>query len=209
MLETSLRRALEREEFVLHFQPIVDLRSAAGDLDGDAGALAASRARHGVAGQVHPARRGNRPDRSDRPVGAGARLPRGTRAACAAASRELHVAVNLSPRQFRERDLARSVARVLERTGLRAAASRAGGDRGQRHGRIAEAAIRTLHELKAMGIHLSIDDFGTGYSSLVLPQALPDRHAEGRPVLRARHHHATRTMPPSPAPSSPWATACA
>ncbi len=85
MLETSLRRALEREEFVLHFQPIVDLRSQRVTSMETLVRWQHPDFGHGVAGQVHSARRGNRPDRSDRAMGAGARLPRRARFACARA----------------------------------------------------------------------------------------------------------------------------
>ena len=50
----------------------------------------------------------------------------------------------------------------------------------------AAAALRVVHELKALGSAIAIDDFGTGYSSLTLPQAVPGRPAEGGPVLRLR-----------------------
>ena len=86
---------------------------------------------------------------------------------------ELHVAVNLSARQFRERDLARSVALILERTGLASRHLELEVTEGSVMEKDTEAAIRTLHELKAMGIHLSIDDFGTGYSSLAQLKRFP------------------------------------
>jgi EAL domain-containing protein (putative c-di-GMP-specific phosphodiesterase class I) len=85
---------------------------------------------------------------------------------------ELHVSVNLSPRQFRERDLARSVAQVLERTGLSPRYLELEVTEGSVMEN-AEIAIGTLHELKGMGVHLSIDDFGTGYSSLAYLKRFP------------------------------------
>ena len=80
---------------------------------------------------------------------------------------ELNVAVNLSVKQFRERDLARSVARVLERTGLAPRHLALEVTEGSiMESNFTETAIRTMDELKALGIQLSIDDFGSGYSSL-------------------------------------------
>ena len=75
------------------------------------------------------------------------------------------VAVNISPAQFRNRDLAQLVGQILKDTGL--AASRLELE-------ITEslllrdfaANLSALHELKALGIRISMDDFGTGYSSL-------------------------------------------
>jgi len=163
MLETSLRRALEREEFVLHFQPIVDLRTQR-----VSSMETLVRWQHPDFGMVSPAKFIPLAEETGLIVPIGQWV---LEHACRAAGtlhargfRELNVAVNLSTRQFRERDLVRSVALILERTQLP-----------PRHLELevtegvmddTEAATRTLHELKALGVHLSIDDFGTGYSSL-------------------------------------------
>ena len=48
---------------------------------------------------------------------------------------------------------------------------------------------RRCAQLKALGVTLAIDDFGTGYSSLSLPEAPADRHAQDRQGIRRRHHH--------------------
>lgn len=82
------------------------------------------------------------------------------------------VAVNLSPLQFQQKDLAQQIARVLEETGL-----------APEHLEIeltesavmrdAEAAIATMRKLKDVGLKLSMDDFGTGFSSLSQLKRLP------------------------------------
>jgi diguanylate cyclase (GGDEF)-like protein/PAS domain S-box-containing protein len=171
MLETSLRRALEREEFVLDFQPIVDLRTRR-----VTGMEALVRWRHPDLGLVPPVKFIPLAEETGLivPIGQWV-LEQACRQACALqrqGSPALHVAVNLSARQFRQKDLVRSVTEVLARTGLdprnlelevtESSVMENAGD-----------AIRTLHELKAMGIHLSIDDFGTGYSSLSYLKRFP------------------------------------
>ena len=76
---------------------------------------------------------------------------------------DMHVAVDVAE-AVPSSDLARNIARVLAQGGL---------DPGSLELEVtesvmenADSAIRTLHDLKAMGVHLSIDDFGIGYSSL-------------------------------------------
>ena len=54
-----------------------------------------------------------------------------------------------------------------------------------------DIALRTLKQLKQLGVSIAIDDFGTGYSSLAVPAALPGRQAEDRPQLRRRACPAT------------------
>jgi len=79
--------------------------------------------------------------------------------------RPIPIAVNVSPRQFRQPNLAETVKNVLERTELDAACLEL---------EITESSliddaskfIETLHSLKRIGVKLAIDDFGTGYSSL-------------------------------------------
>ena len=80
-------------------------------------------------------------------------------------ARWLSVSVNLSARQFQHATLAADVSHALEVTGLEPSALKLEiTESVAMHD--AEAAIRTLDELKALGVRLAIDDFGTGYSSL-------------------------------------------
>jgi diguanylate cyclase (GGDEF)-like protein/PAS domain S-box-containing protein len=171
MLETSLRRALEREEFVLHYQPIVELHSLR-----VAGMEALLRWQHPDHGTVSPAKFIPLAEET------GLILPIGqwvleqacvqARALHDAGHRGLTVSVNLSPRQFRQPDLSRSVARALDAAGLdphRLTLEVTEGSVMENP----DAAVRTLHELGAMGIGVSIDDFGTGYSSLSYLKRFP------------------------------------
>ena len=82
------------------------------------------------------------------------------------------IAVNLSPRQFRQADLLKRIQSILEETGLRPerleleVTETAIMDN-------AASAIRLLNDIHDMGVQLSIDDFGTGYSSLAYLKQLP------------------------------------
>lgn len=84
----------------------------------------------------------------------------------------LRVAVNLSPRQFSQKDFTERVARVLNETKLDARALGFEITEGIIMKNV-ESAIKTLQILKSMGVHLSIDDFGTGYSSLSYLKSFP------------------------------------
>jgi diguanylate cyclase (GGDEF)-like protein len=163
-LELGLRQALERGEFVLHFQPIVQLGSGK-----PIGAEALVRWNNPDRGLVSPA--------EFIPVAEdiGLIAPIGEwvlREACAQAAKwpkagtgALFVAVNLSARQFHEGNLVSVVSDALARSGLPPA---------QLELEITEsvlmqqteASTRMLRELDALGVKLAIDDFGTGYSSL-------------------------------------------
>ena len=82
------------------------------------------------------------------------------------------MAVNLSSRQFHQRDLPASIYNILQETGL------SPGSLGLEitEGLVmqqAESSINTLRELKAMDMRISIDDFGTGYSSLSYLKRFP------------------------------------
>ena len=75
-LELDLRKALVADEFELYYQPLIDVAQRRGRRLRGADALESSRARPGRARRVHPGRRGNRPDRAARRLGAQAGLPR-------------------------------------------------------------------------------------------------------------------------------------
>jgi diguanylate cyclase (GGDEF)-like protein/PAS domain S-box-containing protein len=170
-LEAQLRRALEREEFILHYQPKIDLRS--GQVHG---LEALIRWQHPDEGLVAPGRFIGLAEET------GLIVPMGEwalRTGCTQAKAwsdaglpAMLLSVNISARQFKRRDLVQLVSRALADTGLPAS-------------RLelelteslvmenAEEFIETLNALKQLGISLSVDDFGTGYSSLSYLKRFP------------------------------------
>ena len=170
-LENGLRRALDRGEFRLHFQPKVDLAS-----ERIVGAEALLRWRHPTLGLIPPAE--FIPIAED----TGLIVPIGhwvLRSACAQAHNwrslkrsEFQMAVNLSPRQFIGEELLRSVADALGDFELEPSALNLEITESMvMHD--AEQAIAILQQLKLMGVGIAIDDFGTGHSSLSYLKRFP------------------------------------
>jgi diguanylate cyclase (GGDEF)-like protein len=170
-LENSLRRALERNEFEVYYQPVLDTNTRK-----IVGMEALLRWRHPELGLVQPA--------EFIPLAevTGMIVPIGEwvlRTACAqskswqeAGFAPLALAVNLSARQFQQQNLSEVVVLILQETGLNPH------DLGLELTessimKNAESAVRTLGGLKAMGVKIAIDDFGTGYSSLGYLKRLP------------------------------------
>jgi diguanylate cyclase (GGDEF)-like protein/PAS domain S-box-containing protein len=163
-IESALRNALERKEFVLHYQPQVHLGS--GEI---VGMEALIRWRHPELGMVAPNRFIGVAEETGLIVPIGAWV---LRTACAqnmawqdAGLGNLRVAVNLSARQFGAADLVQNLEAVLADTGLAPACLEIELTESLFMSDITPA-VETLHRIKALGVNLSIDDFGTGYSSL-------------------------------------------
>jgi diguanylate cyclase (GGDEF)-like protein/PAS domain S-box-containing protein len=168
-LENNLRRALERDEFEVFYQPKVDI--ASGSI---AGCEALVRWRKD--GElVSP--------REFIPLAeeTGLIIPIGEwvlRKACRDAQLwqdsgyPLSVAINLSPRQFHQKDLVPMILSVLEETGLTPALLELEITEGIVMDNVNEA-IGTLNQLRKKGVNFAIDDFGTGYSSLQYLRQLP------------------------------------
>jgi diguanylate cyclase (GGDEF)-like protein/PAS domain S-box-containing protein len=164
LLNSQLHHAIERGEFIVHYQPIVAVRT--GEIRG-----------------IEALIRWNHPEKGLLPPGTfipfaeenGLIIPIGEwilKTACAQNQAwqamglpVIRVAVNLSARQFQQPNLVEKVAEILQETGL-----------APQHLEleITETTVMqdvaftrsTLKMLKQMGVHLSVDDFGTGYSSL-------------------------------------------
>ncbi len=181
-LESQLTQAVERSEFVLHYQPQV--RAADGAW---IGAEALLRWRHPTRGLLEPDHfiPALEQHRLLAPIGLWV-LREAARAACRwhAAGHLLPVSVNVASLQFRDQGFGTSVAQVLREEGL-------GGEWLELE--ITERtlmddldAVRgTLEGLKALGVRIAIDDFGTGYSSLSRLSRLPiDRIKIDRSFVR-------------------------
>ena len=170
-METKLRRALERNEFVLHYQPQVALPE--GRL---IGAEVLVRWLHPVQGLIPPNQFIPLAEETGLIVPIGEWV---LREACLqwmrwrnAGLSPITLAVNISPRQFRQQDLVGVVQRILDDTGAPASALELELTEGALMHQ-GEEAENTLGALKRLGITLAIDDFGTGYSSLAYLKRFP------------------------------------
>lgn len=170
-LEGELKRAVERKEWLIHYQPIISLKSGK-----PIGAEALVRWQHPQRGVLSPK------DFIQVAEDTGLILPIGDyvlHSACmqAKAWREagrprFWVSVNISARQFQEKDLVEKVKRVLSETGLPSDGLRL---------EITETlaikdskyTMRLIKELSELGVYTSLDDFGTGYSSLSYLKQFP------------------------------------
>jgi diguanylate cyclase (GGDEF)-like protein len=171
MLETSLRRALERHEFVLHYQPKYDLRRGS-----ISGVEALVRWQHPDLGLLPPNRFISVAEETGLIVPIGKWVLETACAQNMAWQRQnlppIRMAVNLSPRQFADPKLLSDIRAALDKSGmspqlleLEITESMVVQD--------LERTVQVLESIKRLGITLSIDDFGTGYSSMALVKKLP------------------------------------
>jgi len=199
-MENDLRRALDREELRVYYQPIVSLDN--GQL---AGFEALIRWQHPERGFINPS------DFIPLAEDTGLIVPLGLwilKKACqqlsrwqwqSPANRSLFMSVNLSGKQVSQPGLVNEIQDILEETHVEA-----------RHLKLeitesavmdnAETAVQLLTRLKALGVQLSIDDFGTGYSSLGYLHRFPvntlkiDRSFVGRIGEAAENIEIVRTI---------------
>ncbi len=172
-LDADLRRGLEQDEFLVHYQPIMSTDGAL-----VLGVEALARWQSPTRGLVAPHAFISHAEDSGLIVPLGEQV---LRRACLeivalrkrfALARRISLAVNISARQFAQPDLVDMVRQVLRETGLPAASlklelteSALVDD--------PETALSAMRRLKALGVSLAIDDFGTGYSSLSYLQRFP------------------------------------
>jgi len=170
-MEQDLRRALDKEEFVIHYQPLINILS--GEI---VGVEALLRWQHKTLGLIPP--KGFIKGAEE----TGLIIPIGEwvlRKACEQTKKwmdsdlpKLKISVNLSARQFEQKDLIKMIEKILADTNL---------PPNMLELEITESAVMQHlgvafaipHALKAMGLRLAIDDFGTGYSSLNYLRRIP------------------------------------
>lgn len=169
-IEKGLREAIANEEFVLHYQPVVDLND--GRTVGLEALIRWQRPEHGL---VFPDNFMSVAEES------GLIIPIGQwvmRTACLFGKelrdggQDICIAVNVSVKELLQNDFVEKVARILDDTGFPSFCLEL---------EIVETlliekfdiAVPKLHHLRAMGVQISLDDFGTGYSSLSYLKELP------------------------------------
>jgi diguanylate cyclase (GGDEF)-like protein len=167
LLEVDLRGALLRSEFLVYYQPIHDLKA-----NRVVGFEALVRWNHPLRGMIAPLNFIPLAEETGLIVPLGDWVLRTACADAAGWSQDVCVAVNLSPAQFRSRNLVPSVVSALAVSGLAACRLEL---------EITESVLlqdsdvtlATLHKLRALGVRISMDDFGTGYSSLSYLRSFP------------------------------------
>jgi diguanylate cyclase (GGDEF)-like protein/PAS domain S-box-containing protein/hemerythrin-like metal-binding protein len=164
VLGNALRHAMERNEFALHLQPQLSLRTGL-----IIGAEALLRWRHGQKGDISPARFIPILEDTGLIVPVGEWVLHEACRQCVEMQRQLRraitVAVNVSPRQFSEKHWVHIVKSALRKSGL---------NPNQLELEVTEGILMqspeesagVLHAIRALGVGIVIDDFGTGYSSL-------------------------------------------
>jgi diguanylate cyclase (GGDEF)-like protein/PAS domain S-box-containing protein len=170
-MEHSLRRSLERNELSLHYQPQIDIET--GNITGMEALL---RWQHPERGMIPPNEFIPLAEETGLIISIGEWV---LRSACAqnkawqdAGLPPVRIAVNLSVRQLKQKNLVAKIAEILAETGL---------DPQWLELELtesvimqnAEDSVQQLHEIKSLGITLAIDDFGTGYSSLSYLKRFP------------------------------------
>ena len=185
-MENSLRRAIERKEFVLHYQPQVDIKSGS-----VVGAEALIRWNHPDLGLVMPGK--FIPIAEERglivPIGGWVIEEAARQAAIWNNSGiSMPIAVNVSAVQFRQKDFVEELVKSVRTHGITPDWLELELTEGIIM-RDAESTIKVLQELHAVGFQLSIDDFGTGYSSLSYLRRFPiDRIKIDQSFIRAARH---------------------
>jgi diguanylate cyclase (GGDEF)-like protein len=169
--ETKLQGALERSEFVLHYEPKVEIHTGR-----ITGMEALIRWQHPELGLIPPVEFIGLAENSGLIVPIGAWV---LRTACASSQKlqnrlaaPLTVSVNLSARQFEDKHLLREIERALKESALKP---------GSLELEVTESMVmqdiqsskKILEGIKSMGIRLAIDDFGTGFSSFVSLKRFP------------------------------------
>ncbi len=169
-IQSELRKAIEREEFVLFYQAQMNLESKK-----VVGFEALIRWNHPERGMIAPDEFIYLAEET------GMIIPIGKwvlRTACVQLKQwaeqypDITMAVNLSARQFKDRDIVRTVYDIIEETGI---------NPGHLELEITESValddieytIKTIEELRRLGVNFSLDDFGTGYSSMSYLKRLP------------------------------------
>jgi diguanylate cyclase (GGDEF)-like protein/PAS domain S-box-containing protein len=162
--EYELRRALERNEFELYYQPKVCLTTQQ-----VVGVECLIRWHHPERGLLSPFEFIEVAEETGAIVDMGnwiiQEACRTGRTLCEQAGRNVQIAVNISPRQFKDHNLVSTIRRNLRETGLEPATLEIEITETMLMADV-EAANQTVHKLHELGVRLAIDDFGTGYSSL-------------------------------------------
>ncbi len=170
-LESALRRALGQDQFVVHYQPLLDLKSGRAG-----GAEALVRWQHPQRGLLCAEQFIALAESSGLIVSIDSWV---MRTACThlrdwhdRGRQHMRVEINLSARQFRQPDLVEEVTRCLQETGLPPDALEI--EITERTAMLdVTRTVEILRALRRLGVRISLDDFGTGYSSLSYLKTLP------------------------------------
>ncbi|HHJ34282.1 MAG TPA: GGDEF domain-containing response regulator [Gammaproteobacteria bacterium] len=170
-LENSLKAAFENDEFLVHYQPVVDIHK-----NEIVSVEALLRWQHPDKGMIHPSDFVSAIEDSGLIVALGEWLI-GT--ACKqirvwqdAGLKNQHVSINLAPRQFKEQDLVSLFTQAITESGIEASALSVEVTERTLIDNIGEVEV-TLKKLRDMGIQVMLDDFGTGYASLAYLKEFP------------------------------------